>query len=38
MGKPDIADIKPIGVDVKEGEDYFWCACGKSSSQPFCDG
>ncbi len=38
MSKPDIADIKPVSVEVKEGEDYFWCACGKSSSQPFCDG
>ena len=28
----------PIGVDVVEGKDYFWCTCGKSSKQPFCDG
>ena len=28
----------PIGVDVKEGKSYYWCTCGKSSKQPFCDG
>ncbi|MCL6416674.1 CDGSH iron-sulfur domain-containing protein [Aestuariirhabdus sp. Z084] len=28
----------PIAVDVTEGKRYFWCACGKSASQPFCDG
>ncbi len=38
MGNPDIADIKPIGVEVEKDKDYFWCSCGKSSSQPFCDG
>lgn len=28
----------PIPVDVEEGKSYFWCSCGKSQSQPFCDG
>ena len=28
----------PIGVDVEEGKTYYWCTCGKSSKQPFCDG
>ena len=28
----------PIGVDVEEGKSYYWCTCGKSSKQPFCDG
>jgi CDGSH-type Zn-finger protein len=28
----------PIAVDLEEGKNYAWCACGKSSSQPFCDG
>ena len=27
-----------IGVDVVEGKSYFWCTCGKSLKQPFCDG
>ena len=25
-------------VDVEEGRKYFWCSCGKSNRQPFCDG
>ena len=28
----------PYSVEVEEGKVYFWCACGKSASQPFCDG
>ena len=28
----------PFAVEVEEGKTYFWCACGKSKSQPFCDG
>lgn len=29
---------QPIPVDVEAGKTYFWCACGKSQTQPFCDG
>lgn len=32
------ASDAPVGVDVEEGKDYFWCACGRSQKQPFCDG
>jgi len=28
----------PIAVDVKAGTDYWWCSCGRSARQPFCDG
>ena len=28
----------PTGVNVVEGKSYYWCTCGKSSKQPFCDG
>ena len=28
----------PFAVDVKAGTDYWWCACGRSAKQPFCDG
>ncbi len=38
MEKPVIAQKSPIAVDVKEGQTYYWCSCGKSASQPFCDG
>ena len=36
--KPVIADTKPAVVPLTEGEKYFFCACGKSAKQPFCDG
>ena len=35
---PIIAQKAPFPVDVTEGKSYFWCACGKSANQPFCDG
>jgi glutamate synthase domain-containing protein 2 len=36
--KPIIADNKPKKVELTKGEDYFYCQCGKSANQPFCDG
>jgi len=36
--KPIIANNKPVKVDVTEGEEYYFCACGRSNNQPFCDG
>ena len=41
MDKTDqaiIAETKPAKVDLKAGEKYFWCACGRSATQPYCDG
>ena len=38
MDKPRNAGKEPILVELKAGEDIWWCACGKSASQPFCDG
>lgn len=35
---PNIAQKSPFAVEVEEGKTYFWCQCGKSSNQPFCDG
>lgn len=35
---PIIAAKSPATVDLEEGEDYFWCRCGRSQNQPFCDG
>ncbi|MDC1349395.1 CDGSH iron-sulfur domain-containing protein, partial [Amylibacter sp.] len=35
---PIIADKKPIKVELESGKNYFWCRCGKSQKQPFCDG
>jgi CDGSH-type Zn-finger protein len=30
--------MNPIAVDVEAGKIYWWCSCGRSASQPFCDG
>lgn len=38
MSEPVIAQKFPYSVDVEEGKTYYWCACGRSGSQPFCDG
>jgi CDGSH-type Zn-finger protein len=38
MTDPVIAQKAPIPVDVEAGKTYFWCACGRSKAQPFCDG
>jgi len=38
MSKPEIAAKSPFAVTVEQGKDYYWCACGRSKSQPFCDG
>jgi CDGSH iron-sulfur domain-containing protein 3 len=35
---PMIAQKAPFPVEVEAGKTYFWCACGRSSKQPFCDG
>ena len=35
---PIIAQTSPIPVEVEAGKTYFWCSCGKSANQPFCDG
>jgi CDGSH-type Zn-finger protein len=36
--RPLIARSGPYPVDVEAGKSYWWCACGRSDSQPFCDG
>jgi glutamate synthase domain-containing protein 2 len=38
MSKPIIAAINPKKVALVEGKDYYFCACGRSQNQPFCDG
>jgi len=35
---PIIAQKAPFPADVTAGRTYFWCACGRSKNQPFCDG
>ncbi len=35
---PKIAGRAPLPIEVEAGKSYWWCACGRSKSQPFCDG
>ena len=38
MGNPIIADNKPVKVSLTKDEQYYFCSCGQSKNQPFCDG
>lgn len=38
MDKPIVAGKGSIPVELKKGETYYYCTCGKSDSQPFCNG
>lgn len=38
MSEPVIAARAPIAVEVEAGKTYWWCTCGRSTKQPFCDG
>jgi CDGSH-type Zn-finger protein len=37
MSQPVIADKKPAVLQLESGT-YYWCKCGQSQNQPFCDG
>ena len=38
MSKEKIVHAGNYAVEVEEGKTYYWCQCGESSNQPFCDG
>ena len=38
MKNPVIADNKPKQVTLNKGKEYYFCSCGQSNNQPFCDG
>lgn len=38
MPEPMIAQRGPYKVSLTSGRKYAWCACGRSASQPYCDG
>lgn len=33
-----IAKKEPYAVEVEAGQTHYWCSCGRSKNQPFCDG
>ena len=38
MSEPEMASKTPLETKVEAGQTYWWCSCGKSQDQPFCDG
>lgn len=36
--EPKVAQKGPYQVQLEAGKPYFWCRCGESKKQPFCDG
>ena len=38
MNKGQRAGDSALAIEVEQGKSYYWCSCGKSSKQPFCDG
>lgn len=38
MSEPKMAQKAPFKVELEAGKTYWWCACGHSARQPFCDG
>jgi CDGSH-type Zn-finger protein len=38
MTEPVVAARTPNKVSLDAGMEYWWCACGRSQNQPFCDG
>ena len=37
MAEPNVFDTKSVRLDLQPGK-YYWCACGSSKNQPWCDG
>lgn len=38
MNNPKVVQKFPYKFTVESEKSYWWCSCGKSSKQPFCDG
>ncbi|MDF1849861.1 MAG: CDGSH iron-sulfur domain-containing protein [Verrucomicrobiales bacterium] len=38
MSEPHVPAKAPIKVPLEAGKKYFFCTCGQSANQPFCDG
>jgi CDGSH-type Zn-finger protein len=38
MSRPVVTQKAPFPIEVEAGKSYYWCSCGQSAKQPFCDG
>lgn len=38
MKKATVAGTAPTLVELEEGKTYYWCSCGNSVGQPWCNG
>lgn len=38
MDTPKIASKSPAQIELEGGKNYFFCTCGLSANQPYCDG
>ena len=38
MSDPKVAANRPVVLELEPGKSYWWCSCGRSAGQPFCDG
>jgi CDGSH iron-sulfur domain-containing protein 3 len=38
MTEAVVAQKAPYKAELEAGKTYYWCACGRSKNQPFCDG
>ena len=38
MSDAQIPSTTPYPLEVEEGKTYYWCSCGRSQNQPYCDG
>lgn len=38
MTEPLVARAKPFYAELEKGRKYWWCSCGRSKRQPYCDG
>lgn len=38
MPQAKIAQAAPYALELEKEKKYFWCTCGESAKQPFCDG
>jgi len=38
LEKPQVGGTRPAVIELQAGETVYWCSCGRSRTQPFCDG